>query len=175
MWLSGAWREDQGRCWKSWVWSVPWQFCFQWCVGGEHCCNEICTWGCKVLLRLCLCGEPCIWSKGLPIEAPVAEWVEQCQVQSLCCVGRWSSVVCVAACGWGCVQPLQFVHWWLISEDFLLQNREHRVAICGRVHKGWIWCLYQWLRSHISGCGQQQPLFDVLRWFSGICVSWQLP
>ena len=69
MWLSGAWMEGQGRCWKSWVWNVPWQFCFQWCVGDEHYCNEICTWGCKVLLRLCLCGEQCIWSEGLPIGA----------------------------------------------------------------------------------------------------------
>jgi len=23
------------------VWSVPWQFCFQWCVGGGNYYNEI--------------------------------------------------------------------------------------------------------------------------------------
>ena len=36
------------------------------------------------------------------------------------------------------------------------------VTICERVCKGWIVCLYQWLRSHIAGYVQQMQLFDVL-------------
>ena len=40
---------------------------------------------------------------------------------------------------------------------------KNSVAICGKGDRGWIGFLCPWLRSHISGCGLRQPLFDVLR------------
>ena len=139
-------------------------------VGGENYWNEICISG-SINIRLSLCGEPCIWNEGLPVETPVVRWVEGCRVQSLWCVGRWKSAVCIAESGWGCVQLRQFVHWWLDSEGFRLQSRGHRVAICGKEYRGCIWCLYQWRRSHILGCGQTAATVDVLYWFYDRCVS----
>ena len=109
--LSGVRRGGPGKYLRSWVCRVPWHSVFDGVLGmsitATKFAPEVVKFCCK-----CVCVENSVSEvKGYQLERLLQN--EKSQVQSLWCVGRWNSVVCVVMSGWGCVRPRQFVRWWL--------------------------------------------------------------